>query len=149
MIRPVAPRLLLPVVLATLALAPLASAGPARTGGVSPLCSLYAVTLTAELLTQDFNSPKLAVNAKKWPLLMTQAKNARIAFDHPPLLVVRDRYDSLARRLGVVGARLLSGDRKAAYAELKSAGPDLAAVVGVARRAHLACRSGTTVLYIR
>jgi hypothetical protein len=149
MIRPVAPRLLLPVVLATLALAPLASAGPARTGGVSPLCSLYGVTLTTELLTQDFDSPKLTVNAKKWPLLMTQAKNARTAFGHPPLLAVRDRYDSLVRRLGVVGERLLAGDRKAAYAELESARPDLAAVVGVARRAHLACRSGANVFYIR
>jgi hypothetical protein len=149
MMRGVAPRLLLPALLAALVLAPLASARPAQTGGVSPLCSLYGVTLTIELLTQDFNSPKLTVNARKWPLLMAQAKNARTAFGHPPLLVVRDRYDSLVRRLGVVGGRLLSGDRNAAYAELKSAGPDLAAVVRVARRAHLACRSGTTVFYIR
>jgi hypothetical protein len=129
--------------------APSANAAPSAGANVSPLCSLYAVTLTTEVLLKEFNSPKLTTNAKKWPLLMAQAKNARLAFARPPLLAVRSRYDSLVDRLRVVGERLVAGDRGAAYAELKAAAPDLAAVLAVARRARLACRSGTTVFYIR
>jgi hypothetical protein len=116
---------------------------------VSPLCSLYAVTTATELLLKDFNSPNLTTNAKKWPLLIAQAKNARLAFAAPPLLSVRPRYDSLVGHLRVVGERLIAGNRAGAYAELKAGAPDLAAVVAVARRARLACRSGTTIFYIR
>lgn len=116
---------------------------------VTPLCSLYVVTITTELLITDFNSPKLRYNAKKWPLLMAQARNARSAFRRAPLLIVRDRYDTLVDRLGIVGRKLIAGDRKAAYAELKGSRPDLKEITAVAGRAHLACRAGTSVLYIR
>lgn len=121
----------------------------AKSEAVTPLCSLYAVTLTTEVLITDFNSPKLSYNAKKWPLLMAQARNARSAFSHAPLLVVRDRYDSLVDHLGVVGKKLLAGNRKAAYAELTAGQPDLKAVTAVAEHAHLACRVGTSFAYIR
>lgn len=140
------------------ALAIVGGAAAARSGAgslsthsaaVTPLCSLYVVTVSTEVLLQDFNSPKLTYNAKKWPLLMAQAKNARIAFAAAPLLSARSRYDSLVRRLGVVGGRLIKGDRRGAYAELKSANPDLQAVVDVAQKRHLACRSATTTFYIR
>jgi hypothetical protein len=116
---------------------------------VTPLCSLYVVTITTEVLITDFNSPKLSYNANKWPLLMAQARNARSAFGRPPLSIVLDRYDSLVVRLGVVGRRLKAGNREAAYAELQAARSDLKAVTAVAERAHLACRAGPIVAYIR
>lgn len=121
----------------------------ARSGAVTPLCSLYVVTVVTEVLLTDFHSPKLSYNAKKWPLLMAQARNARSAFSRAPLLVVRDRYDSLVAHLGVVGRKLIAGDRNAAYAELKAARPDLEAVTAAAKRAHLACKAGGALAYVR
>lgn len=143
----------------TLVVLVLTSAGPSRAtagtphtanrGATTPLCSLYVVTLTTEVLITDFNSPSLSYNAKKWPLLMAQARNARLAFSVTPLLSVRDRYDSLVDRLRVIGAKLIAGSRKAAYVQLKASRPDLNAVTAVAEHAHLACRAGTSLFYIR
>lgn len=110
---------------------------------VSPLCSLYGVTVTTEVLTREFNSPSLSLDLRKWPLLMAQAKAARKAFSGPPLLPVRPRYDSLVRRLGRVGVSLGEGHRAAAHKELEAAVPDLDAVLAVAKRAHLVCKSGS------
>jgi hypothetical protein len=115
---------------------------------ISPNCSLYAVTLTVRVLLQDFNSPKLLINAKKWPRLMAEAKAARAAFTDPRLAPVRPRYDDLVRRLAVVGTRLARGDRAAAYAALKAGKPDLQAVLAAAKRGNVVCKSGSTVIPI-
>jgi hypothetical protein len=123
-----------------------AAASPAA--AISPDCSLYAVTLSVRLMLSDFNSPKLTINAKKWPLLMAQAKAARAAFADPRLAPVRPRYDALVRQLAVVGARLVKGDRAGAYAALKAAKPDLDAVLAAAKRGNVVCKSGSTIFHI-
>lgn len=121
---------------------------PSSPATVSPDCSLYAVTLTVRLLLQDINSPKLLINAKKWPRLMTEAKAARAAFTDPRLAPVRSSYDDLVRRLAIVGARLAKGERSAAYTALKAAKPDLEAVLAAAKRGKVVCKSGSTVIPI-
>jgi hypothetical protein len=121
-------------------------ASPAAT--ISPGCSLYAVTLTVRVLLQDFDSPKLTINASKWPRLMSEAKTARAAFTDPRLAPVRPRYDDLVRRLAVVGAKLEVGQRAAAYMALKAAKPDLNAVLAAAKRGNVVCKSGSTVIPI-
>jgi len=122
---------------------------PAATAAtISPDCALYAVTLTVRLLLQDFNSPKLTINANKWPRLMAEAKAAEAAFADPRMAPVRPRYDDLVRRLAVVGARLNKGDRAGAYTALKAAKPDLEAVLAAARKGSVVCKSGSTVIPI-
>lgn len=115
---------------------------------ISPDCSLYAVTLTVRVLLRDFNSPKLTLNASKWPRLMTEAKAARAAFTDPRLAPVRPQYHDLVRRLAVVGAKLQAGQRAAAYTTLKAAKPDLNAVLAAAKRGNVVCKSGSTVIPI-
>jgi hypothetical protein len=133
------------------------AASAASTGGnaraataatISPDCALYAVTLTVRVLLQDFNSPKLTINAKKWPRLMAEAKTAEAAFADPRMAHVRSRYDDLVRRLAVVGAKLNKGDRTGAYTALKAAKPDLEAVLAAARHGNVVCKSGSTVIPI-
>jgi hypothetical protein len=78
---------------------------------------------------------------------MAQARAARRVFKtHPRLASASPRYDAFVRSLAIVGKRLIAGNRSGAYHELKSAAPDLRAVVRVAKRTHLVCKSGTTVL---
>jgi hypothetical protein len=119
---------------------------PAAT--ISPNCSLYAVTLTVEVLIQDFYSPNATINAKKWPRLMTEAKAARAAFTNPSLAPALPKYDDLVRRLAIVGTKLNQGRRAAAYTALKATKPDLDAVTSAARRGHVVCKSGTTIFHI-
>jgi hypothetical protein len=123
-------------------------AGASTDATISPDCSLYAVTLTVRVLLQDFNSPKLTINASKWPRLMTEAKAARAAFTDPRLAPVRPKYHDLVRRLAVVGTKLEAGQRAAAYTALKAAKPDLNAVLAAAKRGNVVCKSGSTVIPI-
>jgi hypothetical protein len=115
---------------------------------LSPPCALYAVTLVTETLVQQFNSPNLTMNAKKWPLLMGDARKGRAVFvNHPRLRSTLPRYDALVRSLGSVGKLLIAGHRAAAYRELKLAVPDLKAVVAGAKRVKLACTSGGVTVH--
>jgi hypothetical protein len=118
-----------------------ASARAQSVAKVSPSCSLYVVVLSTDVLTQNWNSPSLRFDPKKWPLLMAQATNARPVFDQGELTRVRDEYTALVTDLGLVGSRLKRGDRAGALAELHAAAPHLAAVKAAARRATLVCRT--------
>jgi hypothetical protein len=117
-------------------------------GTVSPLCDLYGVTVAIEVLTTQFNSPGLKLDMKKWPLFLGELRRARAAFDDSRLAPVRSRYDSLVRKLKVVGAYLLAGDRNAALTELHVAAPDLSSIRAQARRRNVVCRSGSTMASI-
>jgi hypothetical protein len=141
--------LLIASVLASVAAGTAVGAGNATRASVSPPCALYAVTLVTETLVRDFNSPNLTTNAKKWPLLMGEARTARTVFvNHPRLRPVLPRYDALVRSLGSVGKLLIAGHRAAAYRELKLAVPDLKAVVAAAKRVNLVCKSGGVTVHV-
>jgi hypothetical protein len=141
--------LLIACVVASAAAGTAVGAGSSSGASVSPTCALYAVTLVTETLVRDFNSPNLTVNAKKWPLLMTDARKGRAVFlNHPRLRPVLPRYDAVVRSLGGVGKLLIAGHRVAAYRELKLAVPDLKAVVAAAKRVNLVCKSAGVTLHI-
>jgi hypothetical protein len=125
-----------------------ASAGAQRVAKISPSCSLYAVVLLTDVLTQNWNSPGLHVDAKTWALLMAQATNARPAFDQGALTRVRREYSAFVTDLGLVGTHLTRGDRAGALAELHAAAPHLAAVKAATQRAKLVCRTKDGVLRI-
>lgn len=115
---------------------------------ISPPCALYAVTLVAETLVHQFNSPNLTMNAKKWPRLMVEARKARAVFvNHPRLRPVLPHYDVVTSSLRRVGKRLIAGHRAAAYRELKLAVPDLRAVLAAARQVKLVCKSAGVTLH--
>jgi len=130
------------------ACAPGTARAASRTGAVvpvSPVCSLYAVTLVASLMTQ-MNSPTVKVDPTKWPSFLVELRNAKRAFVDPRLGPVEPRYESLARELRIVGGKLIAGDRKAALAELRVAAPDVSAINAQARRRNVVCKSGSTIL---
>lgn len=124
-----------------------ATPAPSASPAVSPACSLWVLTTGTQLLYRDFYSPSLTYDPKKWPLLMAHAKAARAVFVDPRLADALPRYDALVRSLGVIGKRLISGDRSSAYRALKSAQPDLRATVAAVRKADVVCKSGSTVLH--
>jgi hypothetical protein len=128
------------------------TAGGARAStraSISPPCALYAVTLVTETLVHDFNSPNLALNAKKWPRLMAEARTARAVFvSHPRLRPALPHYDALVSSLGKVGTLLIAGHKAAAYRQLKLAVPDLKAVVAAAKGINLVCKSGGVTLHV-
>lgn len=96
----------------------------------------------------QFNSPSLTMNAKKWPRLMAEAREARAVFvNHPRLRPVLPHYDAFTSSLGRVGKLLIAGRRAAAYRELKSAVPDLKAVVAAVKRVKLVCKSSGVTLH--
>jgi hypothetical protein len=125
-----------------------ASADAQSATNVSPSCSLYVVVLSADVLTQAWNSPSLRFDPKKWPLLMAQATNARPVFDQGELTRVRREYSAFVTDLGLVGSHLNRGDRTGAIAELHAAAPHLAAVKAAARTANLVCQTKGSVLRI-
>jgi hypothetical protein len=125
-----------------------ASADAQSAANVSPSCSLYVVVLSADVLTQEWNSPNLRFDPQKWPLLMAQATNARPAFDQGELTRARREYSAFVTDLGLVGSRLNRGDRAAAIAELHAAAPHLAAVKAAALTANLVCKTKGSVLRI-
>jgi hypothetical protein len=92
------------------------------------------------------NAPSVKVDPTKWPLFLVQLRKAKAAFADPRLAPVEPRYESLARELRIVGAKLVAGDRKAALAEARVAAPDLNAIDAQARRRNVVCKSGSTIL---